>query len=447
MPSDKLAARDRARQLLQDALDTGVRGDLREAIKVALKLADGQRATTVTDMDYRQLKVGAKLVDPDRPGLIMRHGKRTGRVWIYRYSDPDSGKNTEMQFGTYPDLGLADARTHWAELRDQRKAGKRPQIGGGDSGITMTVGGLVHRYITEYARKTKRSWREDERLLLKHVMLHYENDPVDRLDHEAVAAILDRIHSGGAPREAERVRATLSTMFNVAVGKTRKIATMRGTWLPPDFANPVAHVMLPKREAQSHKPTRAELISYLRGLDELGSIGDILRTQIETMSRIGEVAGMRWTETDLDDRTWTLPAVRSKNGKAHTVMLSRQTADRLAKIKTASTSEYVFPAPTDQTRPTSVYTITQKLSRNRKQLGIPTTFTSHSTRHGALSWVAEHGGTREVRDRLSNHTPPKDGADHIYVAAALNEPARKWTQDWCDHLTALEADNVVELRG
>ncbi len=40
--------------------------------------------------------------------------------------------------------------------------------------------------------------------------------------------------------------------------------------------------------------------------------------------RRGEVAGMRWTELDLDNRLWSLPGSRTKNGHAHTVPLPEE---------------------------------------------------------------------------------------------------------------------------
>ena len=47
-----------------------------------------------------------------------------------------------------------------------------------------------------------------------------------------------------------------------------------------------------------------------------------IKILILTGARRGEVAGMRWSELDLNEGTWTLPSARTKNGQAHTVYLS-----------------------------------------------------------------------------------------------------------------------------
>jgi integrase len=260
---------------------------------------------------------------------------------------------------------------------------------------------------------------------------------------DEVASILLAIKEGGAPREAEKVRAVLLTVFNVARGKTRKIALLKGSWLPSSTPNPVDGVMLEQRDATNYKPSTRELRSYVRGLDDLGDIGAVLRVQIETASRIGEVAGMTWQELDLEQGVWSLPAERSKNGKAHKVMLARQTIERL-RVREGNGSPYIFPAPTDPAKPIRTDAVQHRLADARDSLGIKAGFTSHSTRHAALTWLAEQGCTREVRDRISNHKAAANfGVDHIYVAAELNTPAREWTQRWVDYLTRLGAENVV----
>ena len=40
------------------------------------------------------------------------------------------------------------------------------------------------------------------------------------------------------------------------------------------------------------------------------------------MARTGEVIGARWSEIDLKDRIWVVPAVRMKSGREHRVPLS-----------------------------------------------------------------------------------------------------------------------------
>ena len=155
---------------------------------------------------------------------------------------------------------------------------------------------------------------------------------------------------------------------------------------------------------------------------------------------------MRWTEVDLDEAVWLLPAERAKNGRAHKVTLAGRTAERLRKLAATSASDFVFPARTDPQRPIRTDGVIRKLADNRAVFGISDGFTSHSVRHGCLTWLAENGCPRDVRDRISNHAPASSGGvDHIYNAAELKRPAREWLERWVDYLTALEAENVVSI--
>jgi hypothetical protein len=116
-------------------------------------------------------------------------------------------------------------------------------------------------------------------------------------------------------------------------------------------------------------------------------------------------------------------------------------------MKEASASPYVFPAPLTPSQPISPKVIGNKLMKLSKRGVMPEHYTSHVSRHVGLTWIAERGQTRDLRDRLTNHKPPSDGTDHIYNAAQLDGPAKEWTQRWVDYLTALEADNVMRIGG
>lgn len=81
----------------------------------------------------------------------------------------------------------------------------------------------------------------------------------------------------------------------------------------------------------------------------------------------------------------------------------------------------------------------QLLAANRPMLGVSENFTSHSLRHSALTWAAENGCPREVRDSLTNHVAGA-GVDSIYNAATYTKAAREWWQKWADYLEGLAAE-------
>lgn len=152
---------------------------------------------------------------------------------------------------------------------------------------------------------------------------------------------------------------------------------------------------------------------------------------------------MRWGEIDGD--AWLLPSERAKNKEPHKVMLPRQSVALLERRRTmAGVSAFVFPSQRDMSRPMRSDLVINALAANREALGVGDKFTSHKIRHQCLTWLAENGVGKEIRDRISNHKPPVS-ADRIYVSASRDAPARMWLQKWSDHLQALAVGNVVPM--
>ena len=176
MATQTIPPRDNALNLLNAALDTGVRGANRDAIRQAISVLEDTKRGDLSDLHYRQLPAGGKLVDPDRPGFLMRYGKRTGKVWLYRFDDPTTHKQTELKFGHYPEMPTSEAREVWQRLRRQRLNGQRPSLSddAGDADVP-TIAELVRRYLREYAHEVKRprSIAEDHRMLAKHLLPDY----------------------------------------------------------------------------------------------------------------------------------------------------------------------------------------------------------------------------------------------------------------------------------
>ena len=202
--------REIARTHIEAALATGIRGEARTLLNETLRvLAVGNARQSPTDLEYRNLTPGQKLTDPSRAGLIMRCGTRSGRQWFFRHQHPTTGKQVELKLGAYPqDLSVANARDLWDEMRQARNAGLDPQFvmtGSPTAQATMTVGELADRYIAEYAKPTKRSWKQDYDLLQRHLVPSYGNLPATKFTHKEAGATVER-YSQVRPCTAGRAR-------------------------------------------------------------------------------------------------------------------------------------------------------------------------------------------------------------------------------------------------
>jgi integrase len=80
-----------------------------------------------------------------------------------------------------------------------------------------------------------------------------------------------------------------------------------------------------------------------KGTERLGRpFGLVFRLMLLTAQRESEVAGMAWSELDLDGRTWTIPGARAKNGKPIIVHLNGLAIEVLGEVHRIVDQDLLF---------------------------------------------------------------------------------------------------------
>ena len=83
----------------------------------------------LSDVAIRKAKPGAKPAKlTDGGGLYLLLRPDGGKWWRLDYRRPVTGKRNTLSLGTYPDVGLADARARRDAARKQVAAGIDPGI-------------------------------------------------------------------------------------------------------------------------------------------------------------------------------------------------------------------------------------------------------------------------------------------------------------------------------
>ncbi len=450
-------------------------GTARSAIKSAIDIIQDDKRGDLTNLQYDVLAVNVRpLSDPNRRGLIMRHGKAKGRIWLYRTNCPESGKQVEIELGTYKapgsdtaQMSIADARAIW-EVLHQRRRDRKPftkdgaKLTLGDMVTTSsaeteyTVAWLCGKYMAEYANAlnvdglpVKRSASDDQATIDRYLLPQFGDMALADFTAPVIDGILDDLE--GTPRNQQRLYSLLNVMNATGRKKPPRRAKIRISkhWIPRDIPNPMPNVTPPvTHKPQRYAPSDHEIRTYHSNLAQLDqTIADILALQVQTVARIGEVVALPWNELDLEAGVWSLPASRAKNKRAHRVFLSSQALDLLTRRRAADPSgTWVFPSPIYQDHHMAKTTPMKAINASRDVLGIDSRFTSHSTRRAALSWMKAHGVSREVRDAASNHYT--SDVDAIYTESAdMERQVRNAVQSWCDYLEGNEAGNVLPIVG
>lgn len=101
-----------------------------------------------------------------------------------------------------------------------------------------------------------------------------------------------------------------------------------------------------------------------------------------------ELRAALWSEFDLDNAIWEIPAERMKMRRAHLVLLSSQALDLLNELKMMTGNyRYAFPGRNDPNKPMSEASINQVI----KRIGYGGKVTGHGFRHSLSTILHEKG--------------------------------------------------------
>ena len=186
----------------------------------------------------------------------------------------------------------------------------------------------------------------------------------------------------------------------------------------------------------------ADVPGFLKRMRET-DLGEATKLAFEflilTASRTAEALEARWSEINLDDAVWTIPAARMKAGREHRAPLAQRAVDVLRRAKAlAGASEFVFSGRSAD-RPLSNMVFLMALRR----MGVGTT--AHGFRSSFRDWAAERTNTpREVAEMALAHTI-KDKVEAAYRRGDLFEKRRQLMQAWATYLSG-HAGEVLQLR-
>jgi integrase len=396
-------------------------------------------------------------------GLILTVFPSGRKVFSMRYVF--NGKHRRLVLGEYPRLTLAKARDAAGKARQQVLAGHDPA---GERQTAKerpadTVEALVQEYLEEYAAE-KRSAAEDRRILERDVLPRWKDRSVSSLTRRDVKALMLRVKRRGAPVMANRTLAVVRKMLNYAIDAD--------DWNLD--ANPAARVQkAPETERErvliedeirklwrclSRFPTTTERPAPKRkaakGTDDdpvcpvSPALAASLKVRLLTGQRGGEVAQMRWSDLEMDERSggvWTIPATVAKNGKTHRVPL---TPDVVTLITAqADFQRQAFSETPEAERPAFVFTThagSTVLARSKKAASklsrvLGFTFTGHDLRRTAATGMGDAGISREVIGLVLNHQEITTAArsTRVYDRAQRDREKRTALLAWERRLRAI----------
>jgi integrase len=150
------------------------------------------------------------------------------------------------------------------------------------------------------------------------------------------------------------------------------------------------------------------------------------------------VVGAKWSEFDLEQRVWTIPAARAKNKLSHRVPLSHLALELIRRARfSGSPSPWVFPSRWDPEKQMDRQAPGKWIRRNLEQLGIEQ-FTAHDLRRTAASLMTGAGVPRLVVSKLLNHREGI-GVTFLYDRHGYDAEKREALETWARRLEEIAA--------
>lgn len=430
------------------------------------------KVTTFTDTMIKKLKPEEKkYIRGEGNGFTIRVMPSGVKTWLYVYAF--DGKRREMNLGSYPDVSLETARGKFEDARKKIKNGIDPmeemEQAAHARRMAPTVAKLVEEYIEKHAKKFKRSWQDDERLLNVEIVPIWGKRKAADIKKRDVTLLLESIVDRGTPAMSNQVLKITRKMFNFAVERDILQHT--------PFTGVKALAPNNSRERTLNETETKTLWGSLDGAAISDEIRRALKLVLVTAQRPGEVAEMHTNE--IDGKWWTIPAERAKNGKEHRVYLTATALELIndaieqAKInrEIPADNEYsgfIFPCPhkkkvksidshalpvavrrnlawpiTD-TKGKPLYTKEGKPATENK-LGIDQ-FTPHDLRRTAATFMAGMGFMDEIIDAVLNHT--KKGIIGTYNRHKYDREKQQALEAWerkLNNVITGEKGNVIPM--
>lgn len=390
----------------------------------------------------------------DGGGLWLQVSRSGSKSWLFRYMH--HGRARAMGLGAVDTVPLSEARAAALAARkllasgvdpvEARKAERRQARLAAAKALTFKD--AAEACID--ARKT--GWRNAKHALQwRNSLATYAYPvlgavPVQDIDVGLVMKVLEPLWSAKT-ETASRVRGRIEAVLDWATARGYREGENPARWR--------GHLqnLLPARtrvRKVTHHPALpyTEIADFMRALrQQEGVAARALEFLILTATRTSETIGARWSEIDLENKVWTIPATRIKAGKEHRVPLSAQAGAVLEKMRALGAGATprvppgqcgdVFPGGRPG-KPLSSMALLALLARMGRG-----DVTAHGFRSTFRDWAAERTAfPREVAEMALAHAVG-DKVEAAYRRGDLFEKRRRLMEAWAKFCDAPAAAGAV----
>jgi integrase len=387
----------------------------------------------------------------DSGGLYLEVSPSGSRRWFWKmYAN---GKEGRLALGSYPAVGLADARKARDLARLQKGEGKNPvQVRKSERLKASTSADETFRAVaTEWYGKQSDQWSAGH---AKRALRQLERDlfpwiggrKLSEIEAVELLAVLRKIEARGAIETAARALLLCRQVWRYGIASGR---------VTRDITDGLKNALLPYRGKHFAAITDPEQLGVLLRAIRAYRGGPIVRAALQVapvlFQRPGELRAAAWSEMDLDNALWTIPAARMKRGKhekehgdPHLVPLPKQAVDVFRELhKLTGHGTLVFPGERSHERPISENSVRTALI----SLGYTSELqTWHGFRATARTMLAERLDCDPILIEAQLAHAVKDANGRAYNRTKYLVQRAGMLQRWADYLDALRDQGPVKVQ-
>jgi integrase len=388
----------------------------------------------LSDIKIRNLKSGDKAYKvSDFEGLFILIKVSGAKSWRFKYRI--DGKEKLLVIGDYPAVTLAKARL----ARDAAKALLADSVDPNeakqeDRRIRLEANGQTFEKISDAFLAKQRKEGKSAATLSKteyHLKLanqDFGRKPITEITAPMILKTLRKVEAKGNYETAHRLRARIGSVFRYAVASG--IAEADPTYALRDALIRPTRV---HRAAIIDPTALGQLLAQIDDFKGQATTRIGLKLLAILAQRPGEIRNAVWSEFDLQERVWSIPAAKMKMRRDHNVPLPDQAIALLDELKLMNNkSEYLFPSLRTWTRPMSENTLNAALRR----LGYSgEEMTAHGFR-ASFSTLANESGlwNPDAIERALAHVE-KNEVRRAYARGEHWEERVKLADWWADQLS------------
>ena len=286
--------------------------------------------------------------------------------------------------------------------------------------------------------KGNRTWARTKAYFDNEVLPRWRGKSVHEVTTENVEDLIDAI-AEDRPIAANRVLAAVRKWFAWMGGKYKggKKAALKSRLRTA----PCLGIEAPGEEKRRDRVLTGGEIKALWNAcgepsdDRSGGIGEpfgsFAKILLLTAQRRAEVAGMRWSEIDMDKSVWTIPGERTKNKLPHAVPLSAQASSIIEAVTRIDKSDFVFTTTGDS----GLGGFSRAKERIDRKMKATKPWTFHDLRRTASTNIGDIGVQPHIVEAVLNHiSGHRAGVAGTYNRAAYAAEKADALQRWADHV-------------